>query len=663
MNKRLLIFVAILIICPNVATFSQGQNVYDQHKLFDPSFLGQPGTIYRSGSGQPGPEYWQNRADYKISATLDIKTNSITGSETITYVNNSPDKLPFLWLQLDQNMFTKDSRGAKTTLYEGGRFGNQNFDGGYAIPNIKVVMDGKSYSPKYIITDTRMQIILSKSLEPKGEELKIEISWSFKIPEYGSDRMGILKTKKGPIYEIAQWYPRMCVYDDVKGWNTLPYLGAGEFYLEYGNFDYTITAPTDMIVVGSGQLQNPDDVLTSSQIKKLDEASKNNSTVIIRSKEEVENLDSVSTATGTKTWRFIINNARDASWAASRAFIWDAAKINLPSGKKCTAMSVYPIESSADTAWSRSTEYVKATIEYNSKQWFEYTYPVAVNVAGRVGGMEYPGIVFCSWKAKKGRLWGVTDHEFGHNWFPMIVGSNEREYMWQDEGFNSFINIYSTMNFNNGEYEARRNSARGLVEFLLKKDSEPIMTYPDVEVPAYLGNEAYYKPAVGLFMLREYVLGHERFDFAFRTYINRWAFKHPQPKDFFRTMNNAAGEDLNWFWKAWFFENWKLDQAVEDVKYIDNDPSKGILITIANENQMAMPVTVEVKESNGKIGRVNLPVEIWHRGGKWTFKFNSTSIIDSVIIDPEEQLPDVNPDNNTWSSGYSKKKQIDKFLK
>lgn len=655
MDKRFPLFVALLIICCSVAVFPQDQNVYDQHKLFDPTFLNQPGTVYRSGSGQPGPDYWQNRADYKISATLDTKTNIVTGNETITYVNNSPDNLPFLWLQLDQNMFTKQSRGASTTPYEGGRFGNQDFSGGDEISSVKVIMDGRSYTPEYFINDTRMQIILPKNLNPKGEELKIEISWNFKIPEYGSDRMGIQGTNKGPIYEIAQWYPRMCVYDDVKGWNTLPYLGAGEFYLEFGNLDYTVTAPSDMIVVGSGQLQNPGDVLTSSQRNRLDEASKSNSTVTIRPKEEVEKLDSVSTSTGTKTWHFIINNARDASWAASRAFIWDAAKINLPSGKKCLAMSVYPIESSADTAWARSTEYVKASIEYNSKQWYEYTYPVAVNVAGRVGGMEYPGIVFCSYKANKGRLWGVTDHEFGHNWFPMIVGSNEREYMWQDEGFNSFINIYSTMNFNNGEYQARRNSARELVDFLLEKDSEPIMTYPDVEKAAYLGNEAYFKPAVGLYMLREYVLGQDRFDFAFRTYIQRWAFKHPQPKDFFRTMNDAAGEDLNWFWKEWFFENWKLDQAVEGVKYIDNDPAKGVLITITNENQMAMPATVEVKESNGNSGKLNLPVEIWHRGGKWTFKYNSTSMIDSVIIDPDEQLPDINPENNIWVSGYSSK--------
>lgn len=642
----------LLALLISALSFAQ-QSKYDAHKLFDPNFLNQPGTIYRSGSGQPGPAYWQNRADYKISAALNTKENIVSGSETITYTNNSPDALPFIWLQLDQNLFTRESRGALSTPYEGARFGNQDFDGGDVIKFVKVIQGGNTVSPKYIITDTRMQIILPAAIKPKGDEIKIEIAWDFKIPEYGSDRMGMQKTKKGVIYEIAQWYPRMEVYDDVNGWNTLPYLGAGEFYLEYGNFDYTINVPADMIVVGSGKLQNPDEVLTSVQQKRLDEAANSDSTIYIRTVDEVNKLDSVSTEKNTKTWHFIINNSRDASWAASRAFVWDAARINLPSGRKSLAMSVYPVESASDTAWERSTEYAKASIEYNSKKWFEYPYPVAVNVAGRVGGMEYPGIVFCSWKAFRGRLWGVTDHEFGHTWFPMIVGSDERRYMWQDEGLNSFINIYSTLNFNNGEYKPRRNSARDLVPFLLRKDAEPIMTFSDVIKAPYLSLVAYYKPAAVLYLLREYVLGHERFDYAFRTYIKRWAYKHPQPKDFFRTMNDASGEDLNWFWKGWFYKKWNLDQAVKDVKYIGNDPSKGVLITIENLEQMAMPVTVQVKEQNGKVGRVELPVEIWQRGGAWTFKYNSTSMIDSVVIDPDKILPDINPDNNVWTSGYT----------
>jgi len=652
--KSIKLTISLFIILFSFASFAQQESKYDPHKVFDPTFLNQPGTIFRSGSGQPGKAYWQNSADYKIDATLNTNENIVSGSETITYKNNSPDNLPYLWLQLDQNLFTKESRGAAATPVDGGRFGNQNFDGGDVINSIKIILGGKSYTPEYIISDTRMQIQLPRAMKANGESIQIKIEWSFKIPPYGSDRMGIQKTRKGSIYEIAQWYPRMEVYDDVIGWNTLPYLGTGEFYLDYGNIDYKITVPSDMIVVGSGELQNKNQVLTKAQVERLNKASKSDKTVFIRTIDEVKQLDSVSTATGTKTWHFKIETTRDASWAASRAFVWDAAKINLPSGKKCMAMSVYPLESSADTAWQRSTEFVKGSIEYNSKQWFEYTYPVATNVAGRVGGMEYPGIVFCGYRSHGGWLWGVTDHEFGHNWFPMIVGSNERRFMWQDEGFNTFINIYSTLNFNNGEFNPRRYSARNLVDFLQKKDIDAIITYPSVIKPANLSNEAYYKPALGLHMLREYVIGHDRFDYAFQTYIKRWAFKHPRPEDFFRTMNDAAGEDLNWFWKEWFYNKWNLDIGIKDVKYIDNNPAHGVFVTIENYDRMAMPVTLEVKETNGNSGKTDLPVEIWQRGNTWTFKYNSTSMIDSVIVDPDEQLPDVNPDNNIWTSSAPK---------
>ncbi len=655
--KTLLLSAMVVLFISADSLFAQ-QSKYDQHKLFDPTFLSEPGTAYRSGSGQPGPLYWQNYASYKINASLDAKDNIVTGSEIITYTNNSPDHLPYLWLQLDQNLFTKDSRGAETTPYNGGRFGNEDFNGGDVIKSVTVTQDDNTSTPKYVITDTRMQIILPASMKPGGSEVEINIAWSFKIPNYGSDRMGKLKTPKGTIYEIAQWYPRMEVYDDVNGWNTLPYLGAGEFYLEYGNFDYKITAPADMIVVGSGALQNPDEVLTNTQRDRLEKAAKSDSTIYIRTPKEVEALDSVSTETKTKTWHFEIHNARDASWAASRAFIWDAARLNLPSGRKAMVMSLYPIKSDADTAWGSATKFAKASIEFNSRQWYEFPYPNAINVAGRVGGMEYPGIVFCSYRSYGRGLWSVTDHEFGHTWFPMVVGSNERRYAWMDEGFNTFINTLSTANYKNGEFSYHRNmSRRSMSMFFMQRDTEPIMTYPDVLESRDLGLEAYYKPAQALTLLRNDVLGPERFDYAFRTYIKRWAYKHPQPKDFFRTINDAAGEDLNWFWKEWFYKTWKLDQAVKDVKYFDNDPSKGVLITIENLDQMAMPVTLAVKEQNGNTGTVNLPVEIWQRGGEWTFKYNSTSMIDSVTIDPDNKLPDVNLDNNVWTGGYQKPTQ------
>ncbi len=653
MKKTILInfaFFCFIFLSFNTS-FGQTPGKYNPDQTFDANFLSSPGTYYRSGSGAPGPGYWQNEADYKLDVSLDTASMELTGEEVIRYTNKSPDYLPFVWLQLGQNKFKKDSRGSLTTPVGGNRYGGQSFSEGFNIKSVKVIQDGDASKADYLITDTRMQIRLPEAVKPGGGELKIDISYSFKMPEFGSDRMGFTPTKNGTIFEMAQWYPRMEVYDDVQGWNTLPYLGAGEFYLDYGNFDFKITVPWNQIVVASGELQNPEDVLTSTERERLKEAMHSDSTVFIRKVDEVNNPDTRPVKSGTLTWHFKMKNTRDVSWACSNAFVWDAARVNLPSGRKTLAMSVYPVESASDTAWGKSTEYVKSTLETNSKMWFEYPYPVAVNVAGNVRGMEYPGIVFCSWKSYKGRLWGVTTHEFGHTWFPMIVGSNEREYAWMDEGFNTFINIYSTMAYDNGKFNYRRASAPGIVKFMENNTIQPIMTYPDVLRTHNLGLVAYYKPALGLYMLRNYVLTPDRFDFAFRTYIKEWAYKHPTPKDFFRTMNSAAGEDLNWFWKEWFYKDWLLDQAIENVKYVDGDPSKGSIITIENKDKMVMPVKINIKESNGKSGTVNLPVEIWQRSGTWSFKYNSTSMIDSVVIDPDKQLPDVDRDNNTWNSG------------
>ncbi|WP_425576739.1 M1 family metallopeptidase [Nibrella saemangeumensis] len=610
----------------------------------------QPGNDYRTGSGAPGPRYWQNRADYKINASLDDVQNVLTGNVEITYTNNSPEDLPFLWLQLDQNAFADTSRAAKTTPVTGGRFGNANFAGGVVITSV-TVEQGKSkpVAASYTITDTRMQLRLTEPLKKGGDNLKIRIAYSFRIPEYGSDRMGQQRTRNGIIYEIAQWYPRMCVFDDVEGWNVLPYLGAGEFYLNYGDFEYAIDVPWNHIVVGSGELLNPNEVLTPEQIRRLAQARQSDKTVIIRGKDEVNDNTTRPKQSGRLTWRFRCQNARDVAWATSKAFVWDAARMNLPSGKTALAQSAYPVESATTDSWSRSTEYVKGCIEFYSKYLYEYTYPVATNVAGIVGGMEYPGIVFCDFRDKKSALWGVTDHEFGHNWFPMIVGNNERKFGWMDEGFNTFINMLSTANFNNGEYHNERATMHDVAPALFGP-VEPIMTLPDVQQSRNLGILAYYKPGMGLKLLRDVVLGPERFDYAFREYMKRWAFKHPTPYDFFRTIEDAAGEDLGWFWRGYFYENWRLDQSVKEVKYVEQSPQKGALITIENLEKMAMPVTVEIQESSGKKTRINLPVEVWQRGGTWTLKHNSTSPLRAVIVDPDKVVPDINPKNNVWRS-------------
>ncbi len=635
------------------AVISQTRTQYDPHKVFDPNFDANGGTVYRGANGAPGPEYWQNRADYKIAATLDTAAKMINGKVEINYTNNSPHALSYVWLQVEQNQLSKDSRGVMT-----GGNGPRNFYGGDSIVSVKIDQAGKTSAANYIINDTRMQIRLPEPVKAKGGRLGIIIEYSFVIPPVGYGRTGWMHTENGTIYDIAQWYPRMEVFDEVNGWNNLPFLGAGEFYCDYGDFDYSITVPADQIVVGSGVLLNPKVVLTAKEIQRIDEAHKSDKRVYIISPDEVAKPATRPTEHGMLTWHFRMDNARDAVWACSRAFIWDAARINLPSGKKSLAESVYPIESAADSSWGRSTEYVKASIEIFSKDWYEYPYSAAINVAGPVGGMEYPGMVFCWWKMYRKVLWYVTAHELGHNWFPMIVGSNERANGWMDEGFNTFIDIYASDEFNHGEYAPKRdgefdpagkNPARDIVPYLVSPESQPIVSYADAIPGRYSHTLEYYKTALGLYMLRENVLGHKRFDYAFRTYIKRWAFKHPAPEDFFRTMNDAAGENLNWFWKGWFVKNYKLDQAVDSVSYVDGDPAKGALITLGNKDQMVMPTTVEVKESNGKVGTINLPVEIWERGGVFTLHYGSTSRIDSVIVDPDEILPDVNPANNVWT--------------
>ena len=643
-TARLAAFLGMMSL-PAMVSAQQGAastSKFSQYEAFQPVFYLSDGSDVRTASGRPGSKYWQNAADYKIDVTFDDQKETISGSVLITYKNNSPENLPFLWLQLDQNIYDKESRGSVSTGGIG-RWGNRNFDGGYTIGNVSVISAGKEQKVEPQITDTRMRVDLPQALKANGGAVQVKVQFSFPIPEYGTDRMGILKTKNGKIYEIAQLYPRMCVFDNVLGWNTLPYLGQGEFYLEYGNIEYSINAPANHIVVGSGQLLNPAEVLTPVQLQRYQRAQQSDKTVMLRDRNEVTDPAS-RPAKQRLTWKFKCNNTRDVAWASSPAFIWDAARMNLPGGKKALAMSVYPDESAGDSAWSRSTEYVKGCIEHYSEKWYPYTYPAAVNVAGIVGGMEYPGIVFCSSRSQRAGLWGVTNHEFGHNWFPMIVGSNERRFAWMDEGFNTFINGIADKAFNNGEY-ANKGRDRHNLSRAMYMDSSGILHRPDVVRQSSLGILAYYKPAVGLDLLREEVLGEERFDKAFRFYIDNWAFKHPTQWDFFRAIENSSGENLDWFWRSWILNNWKVDMAVAPVTYMNDTTA---VVTLECLEQAPMPVTVDLKLADGSVKRLKFPVEIWQSGPVFRFRQTVSGKIESVTIDPDKRLPDVNSANNSW---------------
>jgi hypothetical protein len=645
-----LITLSLITISASAQTAADSVSKYNHNEIFGNITWPVTGNGTRSASGKPGNNYWQNRADYTIKATLkeEKQDTTITGEVAIQYTNNSPDSLDYLWLQLDQNLFKPDSRGAATVPLEGFRFDVKGFSrGGYQIKDVSVNYKGQVYKINPVITDARMQIRLPVGMGGHGDKILVTVNYSFSIPFYGSDRMGRKKFKDGYVYEIAQWYPRMCVYDDVEGWNTLPYMGLGEFYCDYGDYEYYITAPADLTVVGSGDLLNGDKVLTATQLSRLEAAKKSDKTVTIIGKDEI-GLAKTHPFNGTLTWHFKMLNTRDVAWAASKGFIWDAAKVNLPSGRQTIAMSAYPAESAGYNSWGRSTEYLKNSIEIYSAKYFEYPWNSAVSVSGVALGMEYPGIIFCLDNLKNGNLWGDVTHEIGHNWFPMIVGSNERKYMWMDEGFNTFINQYSTDKFNNGEYANLKDRPANRIADMMKTEKDPLMTAPEAQNEY---GQYYFKTSLGLDMLRNVVLGPDRFDYAFNQYIKHWAFKHPLPYDFFRSMNDAAGEDLNWFFKPWFFTTWKLDQAITSVKYKNEDAAQGALITVVNKEKIAMPVTLKVVLVNGNNDIINLPVNIWQRSGTWTFLYPSTSPIKSIELDPDHQLPDNDRSNNTWTSG------------
>jgi hypothetical protein len=394
-------------------TSAFSQQASEQKSDVFSEFRWRQGTSYRTATGKPGESYWQNRANYIIHADLDEEKQILKGKITITYINNSPENLDFVWLYLEQNRFKDNSRGSLTTPIQGNRYSG-DLDGGYEIDNVIARVDGKNkpISNEYIINDTRMQVFFKEPILAKGGRAIVNMNFEYKIPEKGMDRMGRLKVKEGTIYAMAQWYPRVAVFDDILGWNTDPYLGAGEFYLGYGDFEYHVTVPYDHIVVGSGILTNPHQVLTKDQQARMKKASESDETVFIVSPEEVNSPDFTRPKKDGKiTWSFKMENTRDVAFASSKAFVWDAARINLPSGKKALAQSVYPLESNGKEAWSRSTEYSKASIEHYSNMWYEYPYLVAVNVAADINGMEYPGLNFCSYRSKGKDLWDVTRYK------------------------------------------------------------------------------------------------------------------------------------------------------------------------------------------------------------------------------------------------------------
>ncbi len=731
--------LALTFLISAFAGFSQDEEVdYTWNQKFE-----QLGTMlptantYRTASGAPGHEYWQQRADYKMSIVLNNDNQSISGKETVTYYNQSPDVLRYLWVQLDQNMRAKDSdtpkasrgRAIQDTVTTRTIMGYTNdFDGGFKLTAVK---DASGKDLKYLVNKTMMRIDLPTPLKP-GESTSFKIDWNYNINnrmlDGGRSGLEYFQDEDEYLYTIAQFFPRMAVYNDAEGWQNKQFLGSGEFALPFGNYEVDITVPADFVVASTGTLQNTEDVLSKEEQKRFKQAKKSyDKPVIIVTQEEAEaKVKNKANVKGTKTWTYKAENVRDFAFAASRKFIWDAQATKLPNGAEPLAMSYYPPE--GNPLWEEwSTKAVVQTLITFSKHTVDYPYPVAISVHTASIGMEYPMICFnygrpnpdgtYSDRLKYGMI-SVIIHEVGHNFFPMIINSDERQWTWMDEGLDTFMQ-YLTEKELDPNYPSRRGPAENMVNYMKgdKRFIRPIMT--NSEQILQFGNNAYGKPATALNILREVVMGPELFDYAFKEYARRWAFKHPTPADFFRTMEDASAVDLDWFWKGWFYTTDHVDVSVEEVKWFkmlteDNQletknvkgnikkeensdmldftaqaetfvvtpteytgeyrmdaPNEELMaaaegknfyqVQLKNNGGLVTPVIIEWTFADGSKEMEKLPAEIWkYNENQVTKTFMKEKEVVGIVIDPEKKTADVATENNVFPR-KARETRVDKF--
>ena len=574
------IFAATVLSVAFFNAFAQPQvNPWnDKFRQLGSDEMATPNT-YRTASGAPGADYWQQQVDYKMKIRLDDDIQKIHGEETITYHNNSPDVLYYLWIQLDQNIYAKDNNSAKIEQMKISDQMQTNdlidlypwFDGGFKLDK---VADAAGKDLPYTVNQTMMRIDLPKPIQP-GQSYSFQINWNYNI----NDRMRLggrsgyeyFDTDKNYLYTIAQYYPRLVAYMDYSGWQHKQFLGSGEFTLDFGNYEVALTVPSDHIVAASGVLQNPKDVLTADQLSRYNKAKTSTEPVIICTQDEAIAREK-GHEKAMKTWVFKAENVRDFAFATSRKFIWDAQSVDI-NGKKPMAMSFYPKE--GNPLWEQySTRVVAHTLKSYSAHTIDYPYPVAISVHAKWIGMEYPMICFNGGRpeadgtysegTKTGML-SVIIHEVGHNFFPMIINSDERQWTWMDEGLNTFCEYLAEKEWDR-EFPIRRGPARNIVDYMKgdKTKMSPIMT--NSESIYQFGNNAYGKPATGLNIMRETIMGRELFDYAFKEYCRRWAFRHPTPEDFFRTMEDASAVDLDWFWRGWFYTTEHCDMNLKSVR-------------------------------------------------------------------------------------------------
>lgn len=738
---------SIFIICLLISSVAIAQDKEWKGKFEQLDQMLPTPNEYRSASGVPGPKYWQQQADYVINAELNDENQSITGSEVITYTNNSPDALKYLWLQLDQNINEKDNNtfktntnaiandmttrtlAANTNLYD-------DFDGGFKIKSVKDVA-GKALL--YFINQTMMRVDLAQPLKP-GQKISFSIEWSFNINDRvrnttnndGRSGMEYFPKDGNYLYIIAQWFPRMCVYDDLVGWQNKQFLGQGEFTLSFGNYEVNLTVPADHVVAATGMVQNVKEVLTSEQYARFEQAKTSfDKPVIICTQQEAVQREKTKSKQ-KKTWKFKADNVRDFAFATSRKFIWDAQAVKIAE-KTTLAMSYYPKE--GNPLWEKeSTKAVRHTLLGYSKYSINYPYPQATSVHAASLGMEYPMICFNHGRPKddgtyedrvKWGMIGVIVHEVGHNFFPMIINSDERQTTWMDEGLNTFIqHLTQTMYY--PDMPARRGPAAMIVPYM-KSDpalQRPLMVNSESVVRTNFGNEQYAKCATALNILRETVMGPELFDKAFKEYCERWAFKHPKPADFFRSMEDASAVDLDWYWRGWFYTTDNTNQSIDKVKWfktnvqgnnienknikakegdlsknsdmmdfsagpqplnVTNTPEsaygdfrsrvddKAILakldgkniyeITFTNKGGLVMPVIIEWTYKDGTKEIERIPAEIWRINETTATKtFVKDKEVVNIVLDPNKETADISIEDNVFPR-KNEPSQFDKFKK
>lgn len=668
----------VLGLCayPQVAT-AQWLNGDDDTKtnrsMFRPLDQWPDPNDFRNAAGAPGSRYWQQRADYVIETELDTVAHVVSGTQRVTYHNNSPDVLRYVWFQLDQNVRSIEHSRTYTsqqalpqqiTPFVQQLMIVEPFDGGFELSRVQVSGErGHMADAEYIINNTLMKVQLAQPLQPDARVV-MEIDWHFRLHPDGT-RGGRELVSDGWIYEVAQWYPRLAVYDDVSGWNTDQFLGTGEFFTEFGDFDVKITVPWNHIVDATGVLQNPRDVLTRTQRDRLTQAYQSEEPMFIVRADEIGDPSIRPQTSGMLTWHYKAENVRDFAWASSKTYVWDAAGYRYnPDDEPIAMHSLYPRD--AMPLWDKvSTKAIAQTLRTFGRMAFPYPYPKAASINGPAFGMEYPMMAFNGPRPGAGipnleeLLVMIIIHEVGHNWYPMIVNTDERQQAWMDEGINTFVEQYAKLEWDENFPEAYRADPHTILDYMQNPAARPIMTHPDQVPILQYGDHSYNKPAAGLIMLREEVVGPELFDQAFAEYSRNWAFKKPQPADFFRAIEEGAGEDLSWFWRGWFYTTHANDQAITGVTQQDAQQLLGhtdrgqfyYRVQLENEGGLLMPVQMDVTFEDGTVERRTFPVEIWRQNEQ---RFVAGLFADKPIVrielDPDQDLTDVNAENNVWEA-------------